>query len=65
MSGSSAMGDGEAGRTMPVAGDLDEIVPVFKAYTISATAWLVFATFVGLTVALKFPYPDPLPYLDG
>jgi cytochrome c oxidase cbb3-type subunit 1 len=59
------MGGSEAARSPPTSDDQDSIVPIFKAYTISATAWLVFATFVGLTVALKFPYPDPLPYLDG
>ncbi|MDE2150557.1 MAG: cbb3-type cytochrome c oxidase subunit I [Gammaproteobacteria bacterium] len=31
---------------------------VFAGYTIFATAWLVFATFVGLVVAYKFGAPD-------
>jgi len=60
MSKPSTMGDAEAGRKPGGAGDPDEIVPIFKAYTVSATAWLVLATLVGLTVALKFPYPDLL-----
>lgn len=31
---------------------------VFAAYTLSATFWLVFATFVGLILAYKFGAPD-------
>lgn len=31
---------------------------VFAAYTISATAWLVFATFIGILLAYKFGAPD-------
>ena len=31
---------------------------VFSAYTISATAWLLFATFVGVLLAYKFGAPD-------
>jgi len=52
--------NGTDARRLPNAGEEDAIVPIFKAYTVSATAWLVFATFVGLIVALKFPYPDLL-----
>src|SRR5271165_2737905 len=59
MGSADAMGDG-TGRALADAADRDGIVPIFKAYTVSATAWLVFATFVGLIVALKLPYPDLL-----
>jgi len=31
---------------------------VFAGYTISATAWLLFATFVGILLAYKFGAPD-------
>ncbi|MFI4909695.1 MAG: hypothetical protein ACHQHL_16580 [Steroidobacterales bacterium] len=31
---------------------------MFAAYTLSATFWLVFATFVGLILAYKFGAPD-------
>lgn len=31
---------------------------IFAAYTISATAWLVFATFVGILLAYKFGAPE-------
>ncbi len=34
------------------------LVRVFAAYTVSATVWLLLATFVGLILALKFSYPD-------
>jgi cytochrome c oxidase cbb3-type subunit I len=43
-----------ASRT-PEGEDLGRIL---SAYTVSATAWLLFATFVGVIVALKFRYPD-------
>ena len=44
----------------PVADVADDpaLVPIFKAYIGTGTVWLVFATFIGLIVALKFPYPD-------
>jgi cytochrome c oxidase cbb3-type subunit 1 len=54
-----AVNSADAGR-LPDAADEGAIVSIFKAYTVSATAWLVFATGVGLIVALKFPYPDLL-----
>ena len=38
--------------------DEQTLARVLSAYTVSATAWLVFATLVGIIVALKFPYPD-------
>ena len=31
---------------------------VFAAYTISATAWLLFATFIGIVLAYKFGAPE-------
>lgn len=31
---------------------------VFSGYTISATAWLIFATFIGILLAYKFAAPD-------
>lgn len=34
------------------------LVRVFAAYTISATAWLIFSTFVGILLAYKFGAPD-------
>lgn len=34
---------------------------IFAAYTISATAWLLFATFVGILLAYKFGAPDFAP----
>jgi cytochrome c oxidase cbb3-type subunit 1 len=34
------------------------LVRVFSAYIVSATAWLLFATAVGLIVSFKFVYPD-------
>jgi cytochrome c oxidase cbb3-type subunit 1 len=33
---------------------------IFSAYTASATLWLVFATLVGVVLALKFAYPELL-----
>jgi cytochrome c oxidase cbb3-type subunit 1 len=38
---------------------------IFAAYTISATAWLLFSTFIGILLAYKFGAPDfaPGPYL--
>jgi cytochrome c oxidase cbb3-type subunit 1 len=38
--------------------DARALVRVFSAYIVSATAWLVFATAVGLIVSFKFVYPD-------
>jgi cytochrome c oxidase cbb3-type subunit I len=35
-----------------------EMARVMSAYTISATVWLVFATFVGILLAYKFGAPD-------
>ncbi|MBC5827306.1 MAG: cbb3-type cytochrome c oxidase subunit I, partial [Candidatus Eremiobacteraeota bacterium] len=39
---------------------------LFSAFTISATAWLLLATAVGLLLSFKFPYPDfaSSPYLS-
>src|SRR5271168_5528132 len=54
------MGDGAASHLLPDAAGEDTIGPIFKAYTVSATVWLLFATGVGLIAALKFPYPDLL-----
>jgi cytochrome c oxidase cbb3-type subunit 1 len=34
------------------------LVRVFAAYTISATAWLIFSTFVGILLAYKFGAPE-------
>jgi cytochrome c oxidase cbb3-type subunit 1 len=55
---------GLAGVTpaLPTARTQDEqtLARILSAYTVSATAWLVFATLVGMIVALKFPYPDLL-----
>ncbi|HXT05895.1 MAG TPA: cbb3-type cytochrome c oxidase subunit I [Roseiarcus sp.] len=34
------------------------LVLILSAYTISATAWLIFATFVGILLAYKFGAPD-------
>ena len=34
------------------------LVQVFAAYTISATAWLIFSTFVGILLAYKFGAPE-------
>src|SRR6476660_10383569 len=31
---------------------------IFAAYTVSATLWLLFATFVGILLAYKFGAPD-------
>jgi cytochrome c oxidase cbb3-type subunit 1 len=37
----------------------DEILcRIFAAYTITATAWLLFATFVGIVLAYKFGAPE-------
>ncbi len=60
MSNVNATGESAGPRPVPDAADEDSIVPIFKAYTVSAAAWLVFATCIGLIVALKFPYPDLL-----
>jgi cytochrome c oxidase cbb3-type subunit 1 len=38
--------------------DNPELARLFAGYTISATAWLVFATFVALVLAYKFGAPD-------
>jgi cytochrome c oxidase cbb3-type subunit 1 len=35
-----------------------DLASVFSAFTMSATVWLVFATAVGVLLALKFTYPD-------
>ena len=40
------------------AADNPELARLFAGYTISATAWLVFATFVALVLAYKFGAPD-------
>jgi len=39
-------------------GDSSELARLFAGYTISATAWLVFATFVAIVLAYKFGAPD-------
>ena len=59
MNTTGAESGGAGSRASPDAAD-DPIVSILRAYTVSATAWLVFATCVGLIVALKFPYPDLL-----
>ncbi|TAM85898.1 MAG: cytochrome oxidase [Candidimonas sp.] len=38
----------------------DELARIFSAYTVCATIWLIFATAVGVLLALKFVYPDLL-----
>ncbi len=35
-----------------------ELAPVFAAYAVSATLWLIFATFVAIVMAYKFGAPD-------
>ena len=45
---------------LPTTQDEQTLARILSAYTVSATAWLVFATLVGMIVALKFPYPDLL-----
>ena len=52
----AAAGGGETGVNVDMGGD--KAATVMVAYLGSATVWLVFATLVGLIVALKFPYPD-------
>jgi cytochrome c oxidase cbb3-type subunit I len=42
------------------ATDRAQVNNILAEYIVSATVWLVFGTFVGLIVALKFPYPDLL-----
>ena len=39
----------------------EALARVFIGYTISATAWLIFATFVGILLAYKFGAPDFAP----
>lgn len=34
------------------------LAPVFVGYTVSATAWPLFSTFVGIVLAYKFGAPD-------
>ena len=41
-----------------LSGDEPSLRGVFTAYTVSATAWLLFATFVGILLAYKFGAPD-------
>lgn len=40
------------------SGPDDELTRIFSAYTICATIWLVFATAVGVLLALKLVYPE-------
>ncbi len=35
-----------------------EDVALFTAFTLTATFWLLFSTFVALIISFKFPYPD-------
>jgi len=39
---------------LPTTQDEQTLARILSAYTVSATAWLVFATLVGIIVALKF-----------
>ncbi|MGH7626808.1 MAG: cbb3-type cytochrome c oxidase subunit I [Gemmatimonadaceae bacterium] len=43
-------------RTIPTGADVTR--DVFSVYTVCATIWLVFATFIGVLLSLKFAYPD-------
>jgi cytochrome c oxidase cbb3-type subunit I len=56
----AAAGGSEGAPSLADLPENDGLVAVFKAYIVSATVWLVFATLVGVIVALKFPYPDLL-----
>ncbi|MCC6193407.1 MAG: cbb3-type cytochrome c oxidase subunit I [Burkholderiales bacterium] len=53
-----AAGDSAALRTPLDAADDRILTRVFAAYMVSATAWLLFTTAVGLLVSFKFAYPD-------
>ncbi|MGZ3508057.1 MAG: cbb3-type cytochrome c oxidase subunit I [Vulcanimicrobiaceae bacterium] len=35
-----------------------EDAALFSAFTLTATFWLLFSTFIGLLISFKFPYPD-------
>ncbi|MGH8182199.1 MAG: cbb3-type cytochrome c oxidase subunit I [Rhodanobacteraceae bacterium] len=44
--------------TTGAPGDDKALASIFKAYTVSATFWLIFGTAVGLLLAFKFGAPD-------
>jgi cytochrome c oxidase cbb3-type subunit 1 len=43
-----------------------EDIALFSMFTLTATFWLLFSTFIGLLLSFKFPYPDlaTSPYLS-
>jgi cytochrome c oxidase cbb3-type subunit 1 len=49
-----------ASRAAPLTGPDAELTHIFSAYTLCATVWLVFATAVGVLLALKLVYPELL-----
>src|SRR6201986_1354829 len=50
--------DVEARRSELSELDSRALISVFSVYTISATAWLLFATAVGILMAFKFGAPE-------
>jgi len=46
-----------ASRAAPVGPDA-ELTRIFSAYTVCATIWLVFATAIGMLLAVKLVYPE-------